>query len=1029
MIPSLSQACAPRQSVFDPSIRDTVYSIDDLNSIDPGAFFEENYVTQGMRQLLTEAFGRLEGRSQNAPGAFLLSQSMGGGKTHNLLALGLLAKYPSNRAKVMGDFYQQGNLGQVRVVTFSGRKTNVPYGVWGEIAQQLGKQAVFQDFYAPLAPPGNVDWVELLKGEPVLLLLDELPPYFQAARAKEVGATTLDVITTTAIANLLDAVASGKLPNACVVLTDLSGTAYSLGGESLSSALKDLENEANRSVQRIDPVRLNSDEFYSILRTRLFEKLPDQETVAVIADAFQAALGDAVRLDLTSHSPQQLRADITSSYPFHPGLRDLYARFRENQGFQQTRALIRLMRIVVAQLWKESDASSRYVIGAHDIDLHDADVMNEIRQINRTLENAIAHDIADEQGNSVAEQIDAGGKTDAQDVARLIFISSLSTAVNPTLGLTRSDIVRALAAPGRDLSGITKAADRLQNDAWYIHATHTGNLLFKNVENLNAKLESYAKGATREAREVELRARLAEMFKAVVGSCYQEVKALPPLDQVTLTAEKTTLVIVRPDVQAQTDIERFYSAQTYKNRVLFLTTREAEYQPVLQRLAYLRGIDAIISEFKQQGMRESDSQFKDALDIKTKNESNFYVACREAFHTIWYPSSRGLTELELDPKYVANQYEGERQITEALFEVHKFRPDASVDTGLKSALESRLWPQGSNEASWTEIKRRAAQEPGWIWHHPKALDDLKERLINQGQWRDLTNGFVQRGPFPAPKTSVSVQVLSRDPETGRTRLRITPLHASQVRIAEGGDASVASPLLDASKGWEIETDKPSLSFLGEDTSGEHEPGEPVVWINTIEVKHRFYQDGDARRCELKAIPSGDIRYTTDGSNPSTSGSVYSAPFPVPNDARIILAIAKAGDVTSDVAKFDVPEGTIAGVVVDPKKPAIWRRKLKKDSTGETFDLLDLLGRYGAHPGGIRLTGLKSPHFWEITTDESSFKEPAEIATLATSMIDLFPGRNVTIDVGTLQFARGQDLLDLVAALKTELKDGEVRQDV
>lgn len=248
MTATLAQACTPRPSVFDPNIRDSVYSIEDLDQIDPGQFFAENFITQGMRQLLTEAFGRLEGKNPNASGAFLLSQSMGGGKTHNLLALGLLAKYPSFRTQVMANFYDPSSLGAVRVVTFNGRKTNTPFGIWGELAQQLGRQKVFEPFYTPLTPPGDADWIELLRGEPVLVMLDELPPYFQAAQAKEIGATTLDVITTTALANLLVAVASGKLPNACVVLTDLSGTAYAIGSDKLSSALKDLEGEADRSV-------------------------------------------------------------------------------------------------------------------------------------------------------------------------------------------------------------------------------------------------------------------------------------------------------------------------------------------------------------------------------------------------------------------------------------------------------------------------------------------------------------------------------------------------------------------------------------------------------------------------------------------------------------------------------------------------------------------------------------------------------------------------------------------------------------
>lgn len=182
-LPSLEQACTPRPSVFDPTVRDTVYSIDDLRSLDPAVFFAENWVTEGMRILLTEAFKRLEGKTAGASGVFQLSQSMGGGKTHNLLALGLLALHPAHRKPVMKGFYEPGPLGSVPVVTFSGRKTNTPFGIWGELAQQLNKKDVFKDFYSPLAPPGEDDWVELLRGGPSLILLDELPPYFDGQRS------------------------------------------------------------------------------------------------------------------------------------------------------------------------------------------------------------------------------------------------------------------------------------------------------------------------------------------------------------------------------------------------------------------------------------------------------------------------------------------------------------------------------------------------------------------------------------------------------------------------------------------------------------------------------------------------------------------------------------------------------------------------------------------------------------------------------------------------------------------------------
>lgn len=291
---TLRHACTPRTSVFDSRRRDTVHDLLDLvkGNLNPADFFGENYVTQGMRTLLSEAFKRFEGGAQ-AQGIFRLSQSMGGGKTHNLLALGLLAQHPEWRDRVMSEFHKPDpELGTVRVVAFSGRQTDVEYGIWGEIARQLGKEQEFAPYYTPLKAPGQEAWTKLLQGDPVVILLDELPPYFANARTHEIGKGTLADVTTTALANLMVAVADNKLGNVVLVLTDLSGASYQQGQQQIDdmlrsvenlAALKDLGNEAVRLSTPIDPVRMNSDEFYHILRTRLFDTLPDTVDIREVA--------------------------------------------------------------------------------------------------------------------------------------------------------------------------------------------------------------------------------------------------------------------------------------------------------------------------------------------------------------------------------------------------------------------------------------------------------------------------------------------------------------------------------------------------------------------------------------------------------------------------------------------------------------------------------------------------------------------------------------------------------------------------
>ena len=273
---SLQQACSPRNSVFDLTKRDTVLNLTHLaeGKIEPKDFFEENYVTEGMRTLLVEAFRRLCGKSEQA--VFKLTQAMGGGKTHNLLTLGMLAQHPEFRPQVLQGLPGAKELPTARVVAFDGRETDVPHGFWGEVARQIGKFDTFKDYYSPLKAPGRTAWINLLKGEPALILLDELPFYLDSAKAVTVGTSNLAKVTATALTTLFNAVAEGELGNVCVLLTDLVGT-YAEASAEIQKVLKDLQGEAQRSAMNLTPVQMNTDEFYHILRKRLFKSLPKRQ--------------------------------------------------------------------------------------------------------------------------------------------------------------------------------------------------------------------------------------------------------------------------------------------------------------------------------------------------------------------------------------------------------------------------------------------------------------------------------------------------------------------------------------------------------------------------------------------------------------------------------------------------------------------------------------------------------------------------------------------------------------------------------
>jgi hypothetical protein len=108
------------------------------------------------------------------------------------------------------------------------------------------------------------------------------------------------------------------------------------------------------------------------------------------------------------------------------------------------------MRIIASRLWSSGDADAKYLISVQDIDLNDPETLSEIRQINPTLENAIAHDIA-AQGGAVAEVMDQNlGGSDTRDVCRMLFVASLANVPNAVLGLSIPELIAYLCAPGRN---------------------------------------------------------------------------------------------------------------------------------------------------------------------------------------------------------------------------------------------------------------------------------------------------------------------------------------------------------------------------------------------------------------------------------------------------------------------------------------------------------------------------------------------------------------------------------------------------
>ena len=1043
---TLQTLCKPRPSVFAADRRATVLSLDTFlkGQVHGKEFFEENYFTSGMLTLVDRAFRQLSGNGSGSS-VFMLSQAMGGGKTHSMIALDLLAKDPELRKKVLGDENPAPNLGRCRVVGFNGRSTDAKGGIWGAIAEQLGKAESFASNVSPwLSAPGPEAWKQLLGGDPVIMFLDELPPYLEYAVAVPVGNADLSVVTTAALANLFVAVA--EMDNVCLVLSDLAGTNFSVGQSSLQAALnraiQGITSESRRIAVPITPVNPNGDELYHILRKRLFETVAPAGEIQKIAEAYREALREASKMGLTTTSPETLFTRVTDAYPFHPDLRELVGKFKENDGFQQTRGVIRLMQMVVSNLWNSKKANRIDLIHPYDLDLNVDEIASEIRMINPSLSEAIAHDVA-HGGDAEVEQIDvANGNTDASDAAILILVSSLSTTPGAIHGLREYQLVDCLQRPGRDLSTFkANVLDKLATRAWYLHNSADGRLFFKNQQNLAAKLRSTALSLHSETVDRMLREHLESYFSATMRDCYQVIKVLPPLDEVQIDQEKTTLVIVRPGGQANQlpiseDWQAWWEQQQYKNRVLFLTGSRDTFQKVLDSARQTRALQSIEDELRSENTPSDDPQWR-ALDaLRDRVGLQFTSALKEAFDQIVYPSiNSALRATGTDLAFAGNQ-SGEATVRKTLEGAQKFTTKID-DESFRSKAEARLFGAADSKVVlWSDFKRAAAVNTGWQLHKISALDDLKAECIRRGLWREEGN-HIRRGPFPAPVPEVSIRELSvQDDGDGITYLKIEPLHAPSLVYETGrtdptkASSPVPTPTRFEAKGL-------CYRFMALDPEALTRFSEVKEWTAKLRLKQQLHNRGDHYEVELLALPKANgivIRYTTDGSSPANSGfATYDGKFRVPEKCRVVCAVAICPeyDLVSEQIKITIPQqGQETRPTIDPKTPARWMQQTKLDDSGAVWDLIQRLEK----TSDVRLfdIGLTA----ESTDGQQSLEysgaidagyDHAGVKTIAEKLQEVVGGGGLRMSVGSLGFPTGQALLDWLKATNQQFNAAKVKQ--
>lgn len=1037
---TIKEMLKPRESVFSDTVREDVLNLSDYaeGRIDKEKFFAENFKTQGMTMLFDIAFKRFRGESDT--GVVKLTQAMGGGKTHSMLALALLAGDEDLRVRVLGEEY--AGIGDVKVVAFSGRE-NADFGIWGSIAEQLGRKELFSGYYSPLKAPGESAWVNLLEGEKTLILLDELPPYLENARSITVGNSDLSKVTMTALANLFSALGKAQLSNVCLVFSDLKA-AYESGSELIQSSFRELEQEANRIAIEIAPVALNSDEVYSILRKRLFEDADPKSDLRYerneIAAAYREAVADAKKLGFTSYSGEAVYQGIMDSYPFHPSIKELYARFKENQNFQQTRGLIKLMRQIVREIYESGKADSTYLINVYDVNLNNPNLMALFCQIKPSLEDAISHDIA--QNNlSIAESIDTergDGKTYAQQLARMLLVASLSTATHGILGLTDADALGYISAPGVDISEMKTALEELKALCWYIKTDNRGRLYFQNTKNMVAEMNTLVDSYTNENARKELKKILTDNFTPKLKVCYEQLFVLPAVDEIELDENKISLVIFEPypGNHLHPDLQKFYENSSYKNRVMFLSGDRSVMEKLYANSKRLKAIQSILESMKGEGIPATDQQFKEAEVQHDKALQALLSTIRETFITLYYPTKNGIVSSNIKLEFKGNKFEGEEQIIALLQEDMKyeaFSKDDAFMENLRKKCEARLFTV--KEMPYSQITGRAAAETSWQWYHPDQMESLRTDCLKKDKWREI-GGYLVKGPFEKDPTSVNVSQTNYDESKQEFTLHVRGV-GGRVYWDVGADPTSASCEV---QGNTLVTKEPVLRFICIDPTGERKTGKVVTFIGKAPLKFEQRTTPNGRVMELAVNSRYELRYTTDGSEPKENGGIYNGEILLPEDCKFVRTATFCQGLLVDTKDFAVDISGQAeewGKIDEDKSLRLrWNNMRKFEDTESAYREMEALSKIS----DLYLKG-GSACILEKGNDSNYIEYTANILYRPEDLqciIDLIRETNfrnresvVTFEYKEMYFIKGADFLDWADRMKIDLdrlrKEGEIIQ--
>jgi hypothetical protein len=573
-VSGIIESCQPRDGILQGSFNPEIFTaslseviahyrgrggrIDNLYTDAEQFFLDGTAPTDGIKFVLRNALLRLSGDNM-APAIYRLETAFGGGKTHTLIALAHLAFRGTELAAVAlpvidgtplpspGECSVAGVAGDELAVHRPQGAELVPYTLWGEIAFQIGGEALYRaigDDATATAAPGASYFETVFKGRKGLVMLDELAQYaarLEASRpngAEQLAAFLLSLhgyarthdglVVVVTLASQSDAFAR-QTRRIVDLLSQVRGAPLteSEAGAIAERASRDAQSVVARDATAVVPVQ--AAELSGVLGKRLFVSI-DRTAAQAAAQTY----GELYARSSTILPDEAVQADyrdrILAYYPFHPRfLNFLNTKLATVETFQGTRGVLRLLALVVRDIWTKKQ-NVPMVHTAH-VNLRDPRVVDEILGRTRSgeLKTVLDTDVGGPDtgmlaaGRSRAEIADRRNPHPAgyplHELAwRTVFLHSLvgrAEGLGSNLfGVTERDALFETAFPGLTPPQVEAALREIENTAFYLRFDRDHGRYFASLEpSINRALSEIREGL----RDEPVKQLLAATARKVVG--------------------------------------------------------------------------------------------------------------------------------------------------------------------------------------------------------------------------------------------------------------------------------------------------------------------------------------------------------------------------------------------------------------------------------------------------------------------------------------------------------------------------------